>query len=160
MKKKAYSEEFKQTIVQKILMPGGPSISEMAEKIGVHHTSIRNWIKSHGKRSTMETKEWTPEAKLQAIIETAGMTENQLGEFLRANGLHFQDVENWKQGFYDAQKTVGRPKIDPELAQLRVEKKELTRDLNRKEKALAEMSARVILLKKSQQIFGGAEDEE
>lgn len=88
------------------------------------------------------------------------MTENQLGEYVRSSGIRTQDLEQWKQDFYNTQKAVGRPKLDPELAQLRSEKKELTRDLNRKEKALAEMSARVILLKKSQQIFGVAEDDE
>lgn len=108
-----------------------------------------------------KSKEWTPEAKLKAIAESLTMTENQLGEYLRANGLHSTDLEEWKQDFYSSQKGPGRPRIDPELAELRSKEKELTKDLKRKDKALAEMSARIILLKKSRHLlWGEPEDDE
>lgn len=159
--RRKYSEEFKRSTIQKILMPGGPSIPEMAVKTGAHPTSIRDWMKIYGKSSTMKkTKEWTPENKLEAIIKTASMSERELGEYLRANGLHSTEIEEWKQEFYSSVKGPGRPKIDPEVSQLRNKEKELTKDLQRKEKALAEMSARVILLKKSRAIFGEQEDDE
>ena len=133
----------------------------MSEKLGVHHTSIRNWMKIHSNTADMKkSKEWTAEAKLKAIAQTLNMNENQLGEFLRANGLHSNELEQWKQDFYNSQKSVGRPKIDPELVELRNKEKELTRDLRRKDRALAEMSARVILLKKSRAIFGESEEDE
>jgi transposase-like protein len=107
-----------------------------------------------------DSNDWTPEKKLQVIAQTLNMNENELGEFLRANGLHSTDLEEWKQNFYGSQKTVGRPKLDPELVELRAKEKELSRDLKRKDKALAEMSARIILLKKSNLLFGGTEDDE
>lgn len=142
-------------------MPGGPTIMQTSEKIGVHHISIRNWIKSYGNRSDMKkTKDWTPEKKLQAIAHTLTMSEKELGEFLRSNGLHSSDLEQWKQDFYSSQQPVGRPRNDRELNQLRTKEKELSKDLRRKERALAEMSARVILLKKSHAIFGEPEDDE
>jgi transposase len=156
-----YSPEFKQSIVQKILMPGGPSIAETSEKTGVHHTSIRNWLKTYANvRGMKKTKEWTPEAKLKAIAETLTMSENELGEYLRANGLHSTEIEQWKQDFYGAQKSAGRPKLDPELVELRNKEKELSKDLRRKDRALAEMSARIVLLKKSRLIWGDNEDDE
>lgn len=133
----------------------------MSEKLGVHHTSIRNWMKIHGNTPDMKKpKEWTPEDKLEAIIKTATMTENELGAYLRANGLHSEEIEQWKQDFYSTQKSKGRPKLDPELVELRNKEKELSRDLRRKDRALAEMSARVILLKKSRAIFGESEEDE
>lgn len=142
-------------------MPGGPSITETSEKTGVHHTSIRYWLKTYAKLPAMKkSKEWTPEAKLKAIAETLTMGENELGEYLRTNGLHSAEIEQWKQDFYGAQKSAGRPKLDPELVQLRDEKKELSKDLRRKDRALAEMSARIVLLKKSRLIWGDNEDDE
>ncbi len=142
-------------------MPGGPSISEAAEKTGIHHTSIRNWIKIYANLPGMKkTKEWTPEAKLEAIIKTASMSENELGEYLRANGLHSTEIEQWRQDIYNLQKPAGRPKLDPELADLRNKEKELSKDLRRKDRALAEMSARIVLLKKSRLIWGDSEDDE
>jgi transposase len=107
-----------------------------------------------------KSKEWSPEAKLKAIAETLSMTENQLGEYLRANGLHSSDLEQWKQEFYSSQKAPGRPKLDPEVAELRNKEKVLSKEIRRKDKALAEMSAKIILLKKSHEIFGVNEEEE
>ncbi len=142
--KSRYSPEFKQSVVQKITLPGGPSIPEMSEKTGIHHTSIRNWIKSYATSGSMKkTKEWTPESRLEAIIKTATMSENELGEYLRSNGLHSSELEQWKQEFYSSQKGPGRPKVDPELVELRGKEKELTKDLKRKDRALAEMAARI-----------------
>lgn len=159
--KPRHSDQFKQSVVQKIATPGGPSIMQMSEKLGVHHTSIRTWIKLHANPSSMKkSKEWTPEAKLEVIAKTFSMSENELGEFLRTNGLHSTQIEEWKQEFYSAQKSAGRPKTDPELVELRAKEKELSKDLKRKDRALAEMSARVILLKKSRLLFGETEDDE
>lgn len=156
-----YSPEFKESIVKKISTPGGPSIREMSVKTGVNPISIRKWLKNHANISTMKkTKEWSPEKKLQAIAHTMTMNENELGEFLRSNGIHSSDLEQWKQDFYSSQASPGRPRLDPELVSLRAEKKELSSNLKRKDKALAEMSARIILLKKSHVLFGVNEDEE
>jgi len=156
-----YSPEFKQSVVQKISTPGGPSAAQMAKKLGVHYTSVYGWVKDHANTSGMKkSKEWTPEAKLEAIAKTFSMSENELGEFLRSNGLHSNQIEEWKQEFYSAQKSAGRPKVDPELSELRAKEKELSKDLKRKDRALAEMSARVILLKKSRLLFGETEEDE
>jgi transposase len=156
-----HSSEFKESIVQKITMPGGPTIMELAEKTGIHHTSIRNWIKIYANNPSMKkSKEWSPEGRLKAIGQTISMSENELGEFLRANGLHLSELEEWKQVFYSSQAPVGRPKLDPELVGLRADKKELERNLKRKDKALAEMAARIILIKKSQLLFGVNEEDE
>lgn len=134
---------------------------ETAEKNGIHHTSIRNWIKSYASTSGMKkSNDWTPEKKLEVIIKTAAMTENQRGEFLRSNGLHSSELEQWKQDFYSSQQAAGRPRVDPEVIKLRNKEKELSKDLRRKDRALAEMSARVILLKKNHLIFGETEDDE
>ena len=159
--RRQHSQEFKESIVQKVATPGGPTVMQMSEKTGIHHTSIRNWVKSYGNRSVMKkTNEWTPEKKLQAIAHTLTMSEKELGEFLRSNGLHSADLEQWKQDFYSSQQAAGRPRNDRELNQLRTKEKELSKDLRRKDRALAEMSARVILLKKSHAIFGEPEDDE
>jgi transposase-like protein len=159
--KQRHSKEFKESIVQKVTMPGGPTIMELSEKTGIHHTSIRNWIKIYANHFSMKkSKEWSPEEKLEAIIKAAVMSENELGEFLRSSGLHSAELEEWKQLFYSTHKPVGRPRLDPELVELRAKEKELSRDIKRKDRALAEMAARIILIKKSQLLFGVSEEDE
>jgi len=93
-------------------------------------------------------KNWTPEKKLDAVIKTASMTEQELGKFLRSNGLHSSDLDSFKEEPTAAIPSRGRAKLDPELVALRSENKKLSKDLKRKDATLAEYSARVILLKK------------
>lgn len=158
---KRFSKEFKDSIIQKSLLPEGPSLVELARKHEISVTTLYNWKAKYANHAGMsKSKKWTPERKLEAIIQAAPMTENELGEFLRKNGLHSSDLEQWKNDFYGSQKSPGRPRKDPELTELEVNHKKLKKDLNRKERALAEMSARVILLKKSQEIFGDDEEDE
>ena len=65
----SYSADFKQSVVQKISTPGGPSVAQMAKNLGVHYTSIYGWVKDHANTSSMKkSKEWNPESKLEAII--------------------------------------------------------------------------------------------
>jgi transposase-like protein len=156
-----YSEEFKRSIIQKSLLPGGPSLRSLALDNGLILTTVYGWKKKYANQSIMKnSKKWTAEKKLQAIIETSSLSENELGEYLRKNGLHSSDLEEWKQSFYSSQVSVGRPKLDPELAKSKTKEKELQKNLRRKDRALAEMTARVVLLKKTQLLFGDEEDDE
>ena len=142
-------------------MPGGPGIMETAKKIDVHHTSIRRWRDLYGTNLIMKTsKNWTPEQRLKAIIETSSLSKLELGEYIRKHGLHSHELEEWKNECLKAFKGPGRPKKDPQVAALVKSEKKLKSDLNRKDKALAEMSARIILLKKSRLLWGEPEEEE
>jgi hypothetical protein len=100
------------------------------------------------------------EEKLQAIINQATMAESDYGEYLRSSGLHSADVERFKAEYLLLLKDKTRAKQDPELAVLRNEKRDLQSNVNRKDKALAEMSARIVLLKKSHLLWGDPEGDE
>ncbi len=140
-------------------------MTELSRELGMHVTTIKYWRDKYGKQFSMSnsdetSKKWSPEEVLKIINETSSLSETDLGKYLRKKGLHTSDIDQWKQSFFDSQKTVGRPKLDPGTVILRREKKELERELRRKDKAMAELSARVILLKKSHEIFGVKEDDE
>lgn len=142
-------------------MPGGPGIIQMSKEIGVHHTTISRWRDLYAMSPIMNTsKKWTPENKLQVIIESSSLEKEELGEFLRKQGLHSEEVGQWKADVLASFKSPGRPKKDPELKASSKREKALEKDLRRKDKALAEMSARVILLKKSQLLWGENEEDE
>ncbi len=85
------------------------------------------------------------------------MDEDQLGAFLRKDGLHSNNLVDWKaEPLSQAakRKVPGRPRKDPELVAAEEEIKKLKRDLRRKEKALAEQTALVILKKKPRKSGG------
>lgn len=167
MTNNAYSNDFKNAAIQKLLSPNSLGLTGTAHQLGLPTSTLFGWKIKYAKSSVMRNKnnrtlanDWTPEQKLEAIIETSKMSENELGEYLRSKGLNSCDLEAFRNSFINGQQASrGRPKLDPELVQLRQDNKELKRDLNKKDKALAEFSARVILLKKSRLIWGDPEDE-
>jgi transposase-like protein len=140
-------------------------VAELSKDLGIHIATIGNWRKKYSTLLTMsnsdkKSKNWTPEETLVILQETSSLAEHELGEYLRKKGLLSAQLKEWREIYASMFKKAGRPKLDPEITALRKEKKELERDLRRKDKAMAELSARVILLKKSHEIFGVKEDDE
>jgi transposase len=166
MIKKSYSEKFKQSSVEKLLAPGSPGLSATARKIGVGPTTLFGWKKKYASHSIMKKskekiiRNWSFEEKFQALLETTNLNENDLGEYIRRNGLYSSDLESFKKDILDFAPTKGRNKLAPEVNDLRKQKKNLEKDLARTKNALAEQSARIILLKKSHEIWGDPEDDE
>ena len=159
--RRSFTEGFKQSVVQKILTPGGPGITEISKKLDIHHSTIRRWKSLYAMSHGMNlSKKWTPETKLQAINETFPLSKLELGEYLRKHGLHSHELDEWKNECLRTFKSPGRPKKDPELKSVIKEKVRLEKDLRRKDKVLAEMSARIFLLKKSHLLWGDPVDEE
>ena len=155
-------------MVRKICSPGGPSALKLSRETGISQTALSRWVKQFGEKMDKKAKrpeDWTPEERLQAVFEAQGLDEVKLGEFLRKKGLHSHHIDEWKKealsGFSSSKKRKrGRPRKDPELVAAENEIKFLKRDLRRKEKALAEQTALVILQKKAQILWGKGEDEE
>lgn len=164
MSTNTYSEEFKKNVVQKLLLPNSGGLSVMARKYDVHPSTLFCWRKKYANFTFMKKSkninDWTSEQKLDAVIKTASMTEQELGEFLRSSGLHSSDLIAFKNDFLSVSKSKGRPKLAPEVVELRKEVKDLTKNLRRKDAALSEYAARVVLLKKSHEIWGTKEDDE
>lgn len=156
-----YSNKFKAQAVEKALSAHSLGVKATARELNIPYTTLYGWKKKFSTQTMSKNKTFTPEEKLEAIAKTLTLSEPELGEYLRSKGLHSAQVEEWKEEFYTSQKTQkGRPRIDPEVKSLKEDKKALEKNLNRKDKALSEMSARVILLKKSHQLFGVSEEEE
>jgi transposase-like protein len=167
MSNSLYSDDFKKGAVQKLLGPNSLGLSGTARHLGLPLTTLFAWKKKMADGAVMKNtstrtlpRDWTPEEKMEAVNKTYHMTENQLGEYLRASGLTSCDLETFKKEFLSGAPGRGRPKLDPEIVQLRTENKALKKDLNHKDKALAEVSARIVLLKKSQLLWGEREDDE
>jgi transposase len=153
---KAYNEGFKESLVKKMLTGSSGSISALAREVGVPQQTLSRWGRECGKLSDMKKKKgkqvrhWDAEEKLAAVFETRDMDETERGEYLRKKGLHSVELERWKAEMLEALQSLGRgrPKKDPEVSELRQKNQQLERDLRKKEKALAEASALLVLKKK------------
>jgi transposase len=159
-----YTDNFKRSVVAKLTVPGAPSAYSMQEQLGVSSSTLYKWIQVYGNGSTMKDKHRTPksfspEEKFQALMDTAKLAEHELGKHLRQNGLRAADLEKWQAEFKTslASQKVGRAKRDPERTALKAEVKVLKREIARKDKALAEAAALIILKKKADILFGATE---
>lgn len=154
-----YSEEFKSKMVQKLAMPGGPSATSLAKETGVPQSTLSRWLRKAGTVGTMKSKrpqDWSTEEKWQAVVEAEGLSDEELGAFLRRKGLHRVDLEHWRAAMQSAlgSGTKSSKKRSPETRRVR----ELEKELRRKDKALAEASALLVLKKKAQAIWGDEDD--
>lgn len=167
-KYRSFSEDFKKATIERLLSPESPGPGKIAEDLDLFPSTLYSWKKKYASSQLMKKsnqknpKNWTPEQMLEAIMKTASMDEQELGEYLRSNGLHSSDLDEFKNEFISLKKEKkrGRPQLDPEVFKLRKEVKSLSSDLKRKDAALSEYAARVILLKKSHEIWGTNEDDE
>lgn len=153
-----YAENFKKAMVQKLLLPGGPSVLSLSRETGVSEQSLYNWKAKHENGGTGETRksprQWTQEDKYEALLEAAKLTGEDLGKWLREKGLRSEHMEIWKQ---EMKKNLTQRNKDEEIRDLKKKNKELERELRRKEKALAEMSTLVVLKKKVDALWGDEE---
>lgn len=151
-----YSEERKQVILSKLLPPLNMSVAQVARNEGIGLQTLYNWrakAKQQGRpvpgnKSTPD--QWSAEAKLATIIETASLNEAELGEYCREKGLYVEQVKAWKadslRGFVSSREQEGEVKRQRRADQKAI--KQLKRELREKEKALAETTALLVLRKK------------
>jgi len=157
-----YSQRIKEAMVKKLTSTNAPSAMALSREVNIPQSTLSRWVREYatmgGKGGgTMKRKrpqDWTPEEKLNAILEYEKLEEEAKGEFLRKNGLHAVYIERWKEeiikGFKSARssrKGSGKKKI-----------KELEKELRRKDKALAEAAALLVLKKKANDIWGDPEE--
>lgn len=101
--------------------------------------------------------DWTPEEKFNLVLEAASVPEAELGAFLRRKGIHEAQLREWRQMMLGALKnrnSLPQGKATPENRRIR----KLESELNRKEKALAEAAALLVLQKKAREIWGEEEN--
>ena len=155
-----HSSEFKEAIVTKIMNRGSQTVNEICDEAGVNRSTAANWIQSRVKLMGMkkEVTKWSPENKLKAIIETSPMGEQEHGEYLRKAGLHSHNLVEWRAEIISSLKVPRKNASKKDERDLKI--KTLERDLSRKDKALAEVSALLILQKKVNLLWGNKDEDE
>lgn len=159
-----YSERFKAQMVRRMTGPEGLSAQALSEQLGgaPHQTTLSEWLRQASGEETMSKskksrrpQDWPADEKLKTVLEADSLPEDELGVFLRRRGLHQAHLDQWrKQMLQGLAVARGRAK-SPEARRIR----ELERDLKRKDAALAEASALLILKKKAQAIWGDVGDD-
>lgn len=164
--KTQYSETFKESILAKSLAPNGQSVVALAKEFNIPYQTLYAWIQMSKKQNVKHVHvnqrpcDQSAQAKLQAVVETTGKTEAERAAYCRKNGFYTHHLVEWKDQIL---KGLGAPamlakKDKAESTQLAKNIKRLQGELNRKDKALAEVSALLILKKKADLLWGVEEE--
>ncbi len=160
-----YSEGFRERAVQMMMPPNAMSVAQVSRETGVSEQTLYNWrnrFRHEGRAVPADPKNpenWSGENKLAVVIETAALNEEELAEYCRKKGLYVEQVVRWREAAVAGAGTE-TPLSSTErraFAQERKKTRKLEKELNRKEKALAETAALMVLQKKARAIWGGRE---
>lgn len=155
-----YPAEFKDTMISKLTAPGGRSATSLGRETGIAQSTLSRWLrergsvawKAGGEMHEGNRQSWSAEEKLRTLLEYERLSEEERGNFLRGRGLHEAHLTRWKKEFIEGLKIkpfVGG-KNDPQRKRIAA----LEKELRRKEAALAEAAALLILKKKADAIWG------
>jgi transposase-like protein len=159
-----YSEELKASIIAKMLPPNNVPVSQLASDTGVPKDTLYTWRSKHRKASGDVTVqlpaagELSSEEKFTVVIESASLNEVELSEYCRRKGLYPAQISAWTNACTQAN-AWQTPKL--ERTQLKAQAKHikhLEAELRRKEKALAEAAALLVLQKKVRALWEDLED--
>ena len=153
-----YSREFKEALVTKIMNRGSSTRAEVCETAGIRPTTAHRWQKlaitpiTPGMKTKIKNKRWSAQEKFKAVGATMFASEGETGAYLRQEGLHSQQLEEWRcQALTALEPPAARSNTkDPRDERI----KQLEREVLRKDKALSEASALLILQKKTNLIWG------
>jgi len=95
-----YSREFKEALVTQLLTRGDRTITSVCEEAGVSRRTATKWLQRCGTVTVHPTQrghmKWTAEAKPKALVEPVGLAEDELGLYLRSEGLYTHQVTAWR----------------------------------------------------------------
>ena len=167
-----FTQSFKIQAVEKALKRTEEiSLSEIAETLGVGYSTLGKWITkarehqldpvsepgtSSLSRMTKEKRpqDWSLEDRLKIVIICGSLDEEVVSEHCRKQGIYPHHVKQWQQDFMKGTKLNNKTKSRSELNALKCENSALKKELNRKDKALAETAALLVLQKKVNAIWG------
>lgn len=164
---KRYTEKMRESIVKRMMPPNNESVSQISEELGITEPTLYKWRKearlagNPTPGSGQGSEQWSSEDKFLVVMETYAMNELELAEYCRKKGLFKEQVSSWRAVCITANgREIDKSKqLNQELKEERKRAKTLEKDLLKKEKALAEAAALLLLRKKAQAIWGDQEEE-
>ncbi len=143
----------------RLLPPESAALDVVSREIGVSVDTLERWRSDSLSRPARE-RAWTAAARLEAVITTAAMDEAARSAWCRKHGVYPQQLQQWRDSATQALAEPEEARASPqETKHDRRRIKELEREVRRKDKALAETAALLVLSKKLEAIFNKGEDE-
>ena len=156
--------EFQEQALIKVRERGTRSVQDIATDLNMNVGTLRKWTTKSNRKvqagepaarlpEDLPAQSWGPAQRLQALLETHAMEPMQLHAWCRQKGLFEHQLKAWRAAFCSAPASDTR-ESKAALRELQLKHEVLQRDLRRKEKALAEAAALLVLQKKFQALLG------
>ncbi|MDC3426380.1 transposase [Aquibacillus sp. 3ASR75-11] len=162
-----YTQERKTAITKRMMLPHNEAVAHIAKEEGISEVTLYKWRKeartdgaaTPGNGQTSD--KWSSEDKFLVVMETFSMNEAELGSYCRKKGLYREQIEAWKDSCLQANGQALNPskQLNGVLKEEQKRGKQLEKELQKKDKALAEAAALLLLRKKAQAIWGDDEGE-
>jgi transposase len=154
-----HSEAFKHRAVSRLLPPESADIGTVATETGVLEKTLERW-RDEVQTRPARGRAWSAGARLDAVITTAALDEVSKNAWCREHGVYPSELDAWRLSATTALAEPKAVRADTSASsQDRKRIKELERELLRKERALAETAALLVLSKKVAAIFDKGEAE-
>ncbi len=154
-----YGQSFKDRAVARLLPPESTALDVVAREVGIGTGTLERW-RDDAQSKPARTRVWTASARLEAVVITAAMDETSKSAWCRGHGAFPAELDKWRASCAAALAAPEEARASPQATRSdRNRIKELERELLRKDRALAETAALLVLSKKVQAIFNKGEDE-
>ena len=159
-----YPRELKEAVLDKIFN-SDLSFRQISEEMGVPRATLHGWKKQYMMKEdpealTTQPENWTAEEKFAAVLHTATLSEVEINTYCRENGLYPGQIKSWREACIRGNNPPS--KHAHRTTAYREDKRKvqaLERELQRKEKALAEVAALLVLKKKYDALWEDKEDD-
>ena len=161
-----YSPERKTAVLKRMLPPNTMAIRQLSQAEGISEATLHKWrAEARGKGQLLPDADtgpegWSSRDKFAAVVETAALNEADLAEYCRKRGLYPAQITAWRSACEQANDwdRASTAKMSQATKEEKKRIKDLERELARKDRALAETAALLVLRKKASAIWGDGED--
>lgn len=162
-----YTDEFKNRAILEMMPPINKSLDEISRSTGIPIATLTSWRRKARDSGIpvpsgeKQAERWSAQDKFHIVLETITMTEIEMAEYCRSKGLYVEEVLAWKDACVHANGGVAKQLTDiqRDLKIKEKENKKLLKELQRKDAALAETAALLVLRKKASAIWGESEED-
>ncbi len=165
MKQIRYTLEQRQAAVEQMGPPHLRPIKALAKTTGITEVTLRTWRRQAIeagqllRRDPRQSERWSGLDKFRIVLETAPMSASELSEYARKHGVLPEQIARWREVCEKANAPVSGAPTKPVVDTASRERVQvLERELRRKDAALAETAALLVLQKKARAIWGLDED--
>lgn len=163
MMKQHHSQAFREQALRKVLERGQRPIEAVAGELGLKIGTLKGWMKlarlqsreSTAASGAVPADSETPAGRLDLLLASAGLSADQLQSWCRERGIYAHQLATWKAAFVLGTESGALKPLRHERDALKSERDGLQRQLLRKDKALAEAAALLVLSKKFQALLAG-----